>query len=254
MGQLGVTLNFSTSYHPQTDGQSERLNQCVESYLRCMIFQNPKTWARWIPLAEWWYNANFHTAIKTTPFEALYGYTPPQLSLGSIPKSCNPAVNGVVEDRQKALRILKEELVKAQSRMKKYADLKRSERVFHVGDWVYLKLQPYRQVSVKGNLGIHKLQSKFYGPFEVLEKIGKVAYKLSLPPGSLIHPVFHVSQLKKRLGPNIQPKITLPLIGNQSEIKLEPVAILDRRIVKKYNQAIVEILLQWSNLHPEDAT
>jgi ribosomal protein S19E (S16A) len=83
--------------------------------------------------------------------------------------------------------------------MKKYVDLKRSERSFQEGDWVYLKLQSYRQVYVKGKSGMHKLQSKFYGPFEVLE-IGKVAYKLNLPPGSLIHPVFHISQLKKCLG------------------------------------------------------
>jgi hypothetical protein len=52
MGKLGVTLNFNTSYHPQTDGQYERLNQCVESYFRCMVFQKPKTWAKWIPLEE----------------------------------------------------------------------------------------------------------------------------------------------------------------------------------------------------------
>jgi transposase InsO family protein len=81
MKALNVKLNFSTSYHPQTDGQSERLNQCIENYLRCMAFQRPKKWAKWVPMAEWWYNTNFHTAIKTTPFEALYGYTPPQLSL-----------------------------------------------------------------------------------------------------------------------------------------------------------------------------
>jgi hypothetical protein len=107
----------------------------------------------------------------------------------------------VPEERQKAVMLLKEELIKAQSRMKKYADLKRSERSFHEGDWVYLKLQPYRQVSVKGNLGMHKLQSKFYGPFEVLEKIGKVAYKLNLPPSSLIHPVFTFLSLRSDWDP-----------------------------------------------------
>jgi Integrase zinc binding domain/Integrase core domain len=66
MGNLGVKLNFSTSYHPQIDGQSERLNQCV---VRCVIFQQPKTWAKWVSLAEWWYNTNFHTAIKCTPLK-----------------------------------------------------------------------------------------------------------------------------------------------------------------------------------------
>jgi hypothetical protein len=103
--------------------------------------------------------------------------------LGSVPKSCNQTVNEELGKRQKALRIMKEQLVKTQARMKKYADMKRSERKFHVGDWVYLRLQPYRQISVKDKMKTHKLLSKFYGPFEVIEKIGQVAYKLNLPPG-----------------------------------------------------------------------
>jgi Chromo (CHRromatin Organisation MOdifier) domain len=90
---------LSTSYHPQTDGQSERLNQCVETYLRCMVFEEPRKWVKWLPLAEWWYNTNFHTSIKLTPFEALYGYSPPLLPMGSVPRSCNPAVNSVLNDR-----------------------------------------------------------------------------------------------------------------------------------------------------------
>jgi hypothetical protein len=103
-------------------------------------------------------------------------------------------VNEVLAERQKAARILNENLVKAQARMKKYADLRRTERKFQVGDWVYLKLQPYRQVSVRGKMGTHKLQPRFYDPFEILDKIGLMAYKLNLSSGSMIHPVFHVSQ------------------------------------------------------------
>jgi transposase InsO family protein len=140
MKMLGVKLNFSTAYHPQTDGQTERLNQCIEGYLRCMIFQRPKEWVKWVPLAEWWYNTNFHTAIKTTPFEALYGYKPPQLSLSAIPKSINQAAQDTLQERLAAMRVLREQLIQAQNRMKKYADSKRSERKFHNGEWVYLKL------------------------------------------------------------------------------------------------------------------
>jgi hypothetical protein len=233
MGKLGVTLNFSTSYHPQTDGQSEKLNQCVETYLRCMVFENPKKWASWLALAEWWYNTNYHTALKSTPFEALYGYPPPQFPLGSIPKGCNPVVMEVLHDRQEVLRAMKANFVKAQSRMKKYADLKRSERKFSVGDWVYLKLQLYRQISVKGKSGNHKLKPKFYGPFEILVKFGTVAYQLNLPAGSLIHTVFHVSQLKKRVGPTMEIKAQLPLLGSEGRLQDEPIAILQRRIIKK---------------------
>jgi hypothetical protein len=102
MSKIGIKLNFSIAYHPQTDGQSEKLNQCIETYLRCMVFNNPKRWVSWLSMAEWWYNNNFHTALQSTPFEALYGYPPPHLPMGSIPKGVNPAVNAVLADRQLA--------------------------------------------------------------------------------------------------------------------------------------------------------
>jgi hypothetical protein len=142
---------------------------------------------------------------------------------------------------------MKANLVKAQSRMKKYADLKRSERKFSVGDWIYLKLQLYRKISVKGKSENHKLKPKFYGPFEILVKLGFVAYQLNLPAGSLIHPVFHVSQLKKRVGPTIEIKAQLSLSGPEGRLQDEPVAILQRRIVKKRNQPVVEVLVQWED-------
>lgn len=96
-------------------------------------------------------------------------------------------------ERQITLKSLKDQLSKAQARMKKYVDMKRTERKYNVGDWVYLKLQPYRQVFLQGKEGTHKLKPKFYCLFEILDKIEVVAYRLNLPPRSLIHPVFHVS-------------------------------------------------------------
>lgn len=74
---LGVKLHLSTAYHPQTDGQIEVLNRCLEGYLSCMTGERPSEWSCWLPLAEWWYNTTYHSAIRTTPFEALYGQEPP---------------------------------------------------------------------------------------------------------------------------------------------------------------------------------
>lgn len=71
---MKIKLRLSAACHPQSDGQTERVNQCLEAYLRCMVFQEPKKWCSWIPLAEWWYNTTYHTATKFTPFQALYNY------------------------------------------------------------------------------------------------------------------------------------------------------------------------------------
>lgn len=79
MNKLNIRLNMSSAYHPQTDGQTERVNQCLENYLRSMVFTQQKRWIKWLPLVEWWYNTSFHSSLKTSPFHALYGYPPPQL-------------------------------------------------------------------------------------------------------------------------------------------------------------------------------
>jgi hypothetical protein len=105
----------------------------------------------------------------------------------------------MMQARLTALTNIKHNLQPAQNRMKKYADRKRSERELVVGDMAYMKMQPYRHSS----LGIHnslKLHSKFYGSFKVLQRKGQVAYKLLLPDNCTIHPVFHISQLKKHIG------------------------------------------------------
>ncbi|XP_078166228.1 uncharacterized protein LOC144560881 [Carex rostrata] len=173
--------------------------------------------------------------------------------MGSIPNSKVEAVNELIREKQSALVQLREQLLKAQERMKRFADKSRTERHFSIGDWVYLKLQPYRQTTVGGKKN-HKLRCKYSGPFEVIEKIGKLAYKLKLPTGSQVHPVFHVSQLKGRIG-NGQPVLpNLPIMGADGKWRVEPVAILQRRIVKKGNTAAAEILVQWSNLPESEAT
>ncbi|GMI83362.1 hypothetical protein HRI_002005500 [Hibiscus trionum] len=80
MKQAGTSTHYSTTYHPETDGHSERLNQCLEQYLRSMCFLKSNAWTKYLPQAEWWYNTNYRKAIEITPFEALYGYKPPSLA------------------------------------------------------------------------------------------------------------------------------------------------------------------------------
>jgi hypothetical protein len=96
---LKVELHFSSSYHHERDSQIERVNQCLEQYLRSMAFKEPTKWVAWLPAAELWYNTSYHTAIKQSPFEALYGYPPPQIYEISI--SCNVSEESVVTLKEK---------------------------------------------------------------------------------------------------------------------------------------------------------
>ncbi|KAJ3690052.1 hypothetical protein LUZ61_019216 [Rhynchospora tenuis] len=253
MAKIGIQLNLSTAYHPQSDGQTERLNQCLEQYLRCMIFDQQKQWCRWLPLAEYWYNTSYQQSLNTSPFQALYGYQPQLLPLGDVIRSTNVAVNVMLRDRQKALTQIRGNLVKAQSRMKKYADLKRCERHFQEGDWVFLTMQPYKHTSV-ATAGTGKLSSRYFGPFEILEKIGNLAYKLNLPAAAHIHPVIHVSQLKKHIGRRHVPIPYCPWVGPDGTVKGAPEKILDRRLVKRGNEGIVQLKVKWLNCTEADAT
>ena len=98
-----------------------------------------------------------------------------------------------------------------------------------------------------------ELFTRFFRPFQVLEKVRAVAYKLALPPDAKVHPVFHVSQLKKHVG-HATTQSQLPLLDDQGLLAKEPLSILDRRIVKKRGQAVTEVLVQWRNTFPEDST
>lgn len=249
----GVDLNFSTAYHPQTDGQTEITNKTLETYLRCMTADAPHTWSKWLPLAEWWYNTTFHSAIKSTPYEIVYGQPPPT-HLPYLPgESSSVALDRSLQKREELIALMKFHLMRAQNRMKQYADTRRSDRDFKLGDFVYLKLQPYRQHSLKGKKVPHKLSPRFYGPFRVIDKIGSAAYKLDLPREAAIHNVFHVSQLK--LCPN--PPAVAPVlpqylvdVGNAKE----PEAVLETKMVRHQNKAVTKVLVQWKGSTPEQAT
>jgi transposase InsO family protein len=141
---LGTQLAHSSSYHPQSDGQTEIVNKCLEGYLRCFVSDKQTQWFKWLPLVEWWYNTSFHTTTKMTPFMALYGYHPPSITSSLKEKSKVQAVEDHIKNQQQVLQILKDNLTMAQNRMKQQADQHRSERSFEVGDWVFLRLQPYK--------------------------------------------------------------------------------------------------------------
>jgi hypothetical protein len=132
-------LNYNIAYHPESDGQTERVNQCLEQYLRCMVFQQPEKWCEWLPAAEWWYNCSYHSSINMTPFQALYEYTPPLLQHIPVPFEPTQVTATDVAEKENMVALLQQNLARAQLRMKKYADSKRTERTFEMGDMVYLR-------------------------------------------------------------------------------------------------------------------
>ncbi|WOH05165.1 hypothetical protein DCAR_0624579 [Daucus carota subsp. sativus] len=214
--KLGISMHFSTAYHPQSDGQTERVNQCLESYLRCFTGDRPHSWKQWLSLAEYWYNTTYHTSLGSTPFEVLYGDKPVPLNLGELHDMVIPVAQDMLQQRQVVLQVAKESLTKAQHRMKFYADQKRTERM--------------------------------------LDKVGTVAYRLKLPSHSRVHPVFHVSLLKKHVGPAPIMEGELPQTNEADIVTLEPSRVLQRRQVQRQGQNITQWLVQWKGLESYEAS
>ncbi|RVW68729.1 Transposon Tf2-12 polyprotein [Vitis vinifera] len=201
---------------------------------------------------EYWYNTTYHCSTGMTPFQALYGRLPLSIPHYADGLSRVNKVDQSLLTRDEVLQQLKTNLELAATRMKHVADQKR-EVEFQIGDLVLLKLHPYRQHSVFKRAH-QKLANRFYGPFPVEQKLGKVAYRLSLPPEAKIHPVFHVSLLKKYVGTSLPVLVDLPHISDEGQLQVTPEKVVNTRWIKRGTKFIEESLVQWKNLPVEDAT
>ncbi|PNY15662.1 retrotransposon-related protein [Trifolium pratense] len=249
----GTKLQMSSAYHPETDGQTEVINRCLESYLRCFASDQPKTWSNWVAWAEYWYNTTYHVSIGKTPFEVVYGRQPPGIVRFLSNETKVAAVALELKERDEALNQLKLHLKKAQEQMVAYANKKRRDLCFDIGEWVFLKLRPHKQQSVVKRIN-QKLAARFYGPFKVIDKIGTVAYKLQLPESSKIHPVFHVSLLKKAVG-EYQQQGELPKDLEIAEaIDVYPELVVGARVVMKEGIAVHQSLIKWQGKSLDDVT
>lgn len=140
---------MSSAYHSKSDGQTEALNKCLEMNLRCFAADTPTAWFSLFPWAEFQYNTSYHHSSKVTPFEVVYGRLLPTVLHYVKDNLTNAVVAASLCQRDEVLAILKANLMEAQERMKVYADKGRREVVFEVGDWVYVRLCPYRQLSIR---------------------------------------------------------------------------------------------------------
>jgi hypothetical protein len=192
----GTKLKLSFGYHPQTDGQTEVVNRCLKTYLWCFVSTQPKQWVQWLSWAEYWYNTTYHTSTKMTPFEVVYGQPPPTMVGYETGTTTVAQVDETLSSWDSILRALKQHLTEAQNRMKQQMDQHRTEHEFAVGDLVFLRLQSYRQSLIATHRSM-KLAPRFYGPFHILNRVGKVAIAWSSPQARLSTQCFMFHASKK---------------------------------------------------------
>ncbi|KAL0642100.1 hypothetical protein Bca4012_103094 [Brassica carinata] len=193
----GTKLFISTAYHPERDDQTKRTIRAIDDMMRMCILDWAGSWEKHLPLIEFSYNNSFHSSIGMAPYEELYGRqckTPLCWTEVGERREFGPKI---VEETMKKLEIIQTNMKKAQDRQKKYADQSRREVVFNIGDWVYLKVSAQKGKNRFGKVG--KLAVRFIGPYQIIQRIGEVAYHLNLPEEMQIHPVFHVSMLRKHV-------------------------------------------------------
>jgi len=239
--QLGIKLRMSTAYHPQSDGQAEKANATLETFLKAYIAQlaSPKHWSRLLPLAEFTYNAAKHKAIGMSPFEADIGYIPrlPLDLLAPRPRipTSKPA-SEYAERLVKILRMLRERMEETQLAMVTEANEHRQPHPFRVGESVFLdtRLLPvgYANVnspSANDNTNSRKFQHPYAGPFTILRAAGENAFVLDIPSHWRLHPVFNVSRLKPSKVDQTREHPPPPPLRSTAAVEYEVESVLEHK-------------------------
>ena len=251
---LGIQTSLSTAFHPQTDGQTERVNQEIEQYLRIFINQRQDDWSEWLPLAEFAYNNRIHASTRRTPFELDSGQHP---RMGVEPRlsTKTEAVDEFVQRIQKTTEEAQAALRQAAEDMARFHDAHRGkEIVFKVGEKVWLDSR-----NIKTTRPTKKLDDKWFGPFPITEVISNSAYKLKLtPPFSKVHPVFNITMLRRfepdQIKERPKPAQPDPVIDEEGEEVYEVERILDRRERRGRSEYLVswkEFGLEHNSWEPE---
>ncbi|KAF8699730.1 hypothetical protein AX14_000912 [Amanita brunnescens Koide BX004] len=250
---LGIKGNPSTAYHPQTDGQMERVNQEVKEFLTIFVNNKQDDWSEWLPIAQFCHNDRQHSATKHSPFFLNYGRHP-RKGIEPLPNPTVPAVETLLENmtnaREKASTALKE----AAERMKiQYDKNKQQARQYKKGDKVYINAEhlPMQRAS-------KKLDQKYYGPYEVVAAVGPSAYRVRIPASWKTYNVFNEILLKPYYAPHyprqkaIEEEKRNEQEGETAENEYEVEDLLDSRISKK-GRGCLEYLVKWKNYPREDA-
>ena len=244
---LGTLLNFNTAFHPQMNGQSERVIQVLEDMLRSCVIDYEGSWDKHIPLVEFVYNNSFQSSIRMAPYEALYGRKCRTLMCWTKLSEKKVIGPDLYQETEKKVKMIKERLKVVADRQKSYADLKRKNIQYEIGEKVFLKVSPWKKFMRFGRKG--KLSPRFIGPYEVIEKVHQVAYRLALPPElKNIHNVFHVSILRRYMS-DPSHVVSSEIIEHRPYLtyKEEPVEILAREVKALRNKQIPLVKVLWKN-------
>jgi hypothetical protein len=246
---LGIKTSPSTAYHPQSDGQTERINQDLETFLRMFVNQRQDDWVDWLPIAEFAYNNRVHSATRQTPFMMEYGFHP---RTGADPRrDVKVEAAGQFATRMKEIEDeAKAALEKAADDMARFYDVHRKAAPeYQVGDEVWLDGRDLRTTRPT-----KKLDDKWYGPYKIEQMVNRNAFRLKLPPQLRIHPTFHVSKLRRFVPDTIPsrkaPPAPPPPVLRDGEVEYEVERIEDSRIWRGH----LQYLVKWKGYPPSDNT
>jgi hypothetical protein len=251
---MGTTLNISTAYHPQTDGQTERTNRQLEQVLRHYINPQHSNWEELLPVVE--YAVNAHTSASTgfTPFYLDTGMTPhTPLALaasGLLPAGTPHTTQSVIEEWKEALAAAQVAMRLAQDRYAAHADLSRIDSSYKMGDKVWLSSEHVTLHSRPSK----KFRERWLGPFVVKRVVSPVAYELDLPHRMKLHHVFHVAVLKPHVEDPVHPPPAQPpnpVINEDGEEEYVVQEILEHRVRKIHGRHKLELLVRWEGYGPE---
>ena len=239
----------TTAYHPQSDGQTERMNRVLTDMLRHYVNPTRNDWHSFLPAAEFAINNSWQESIKETPFFMNYGKHPvAPMSLVKAPESKAPAAVYYLVHLQQAHQRAKQCLVAAQQRQKAYYDKHHSDVTYELGQQVLLSTKNFHW-----SLGSSKLWPKFIGPFTVTKAVGSVAYELDLPPHMKIHNVFHVALLKPyKSDGRYQPPPPPVIIDGEAEYEVSE--LLSHRTRRRGKSSRLEFLVHWKGYGHEHNT
>jgi hypothetical protein len=249
--KLGIQLNMSSAYHPQSDGQTERMNRILEEVLRHYINPSHTSWESLLPWAEFAINSAYQESIRTTPFKLNYGWQPSSpldVTLQTIKPDVvakHPQATYTVESWQAAIRQTATLLQAAQDRQKHFADQKRQPLTYAEDDFCLLSSKHLKIITT----GVPKLLPRYLGPFKVLKMVGSAAVKLDLPTTWKTHNVFHVSLTKPWKGsPPTEPE---PMeVEGFPEYVVETILSHDLRSKRK-GQQVIYYLVKWEGFGKE---